>query len=162
MQQALFFTICWHIWVLRFHTGSAQGSAQKILSSSWAEPSVWTRFSSDFQCRLGIFELQDVHTSDSTRAQLRIRAEPRVEPVWNAPVYLCPKIQVPIVHVCREYFTYLCYARWSRYKLTINSPYFIGTSERGRIKYTSNIVALFTETQCLQRSWHLLRVLLYS
>ena len=33
------------------HTGSAQGSAQKL---SRAEPSVWTRFSSDFQCKSGI------------------------------------------------------------------------------------------------------------
>ncbi len=39
------------------HTGSAQGSAQKILSWAWAEPSEWTRFSSDFQCRLGISDL---------------------------------------------------------------------------------------------------------
>ncbi len=36
-----------------FHTDSAQGSAQKILSRA-CEPSVWTRFSLDFQRRLGI------------------------------------------------------------------------------------------------------------
>ena len=33
-------------------------------------------------------ELQDVHTCGSARARLGIRAEPRAEPVWIAPLWL--------------------------------------------------------------------------
>ncbi len=80
-----------------FHTGSAQSSAQKILSWAWAEPepSLSCAFSVN-KDQLGFWvwawnfwsELHDVQTSGSAQARLGIWAEPQAEPVWNTPIIM--------------------------------------------------------------------------
>ncbi len=69
-----------------FNTGSAQGSglssenSELSLSRAWAEPSVWTRFSSDFQCRLGISDLSYRMFTLTARLRLGSESEPSPEP----------------------------------------------------------------------------------
>ena len=63
-----------------FHTGSAQGSDQKILSWAWAKPSVWTGFSSDFQCRHGISDLSWRKFTLVAQLGPALESEPSSEP----------------------------------------------------------------------------------
>ncbi len=49
------------------------------LSQAWAEPSVWTRFSSEFQCRLGISDPSCRICTLVAQLMLGLESEPRSE-----------------------------------------------------------------------------------